>query len=1122
MFDIAVWLQELGLDRYTRAFEENEIDFEALPYLSERMLQQIGLPIGPRAKLLGAISQLSLAPASYPKAKHKEHAEIAAEVQRRHPERRQLTVIFCDLVDSTKLARSLDPEDLKSVMESYRSACGAVIERHGGYVAQYRGDSIEAYFGWPAAQEDAAERAVRAALESVEAVKAIKSAPALSVRVGISTGILVIGGTDYGNTSTPSGVFGDAPYVAARLQTIAEPNAVVIAETTSRLVSARFVQEALGSRSLKGIPEPIYAFRVWHVREDASRFHLKNASALTPLVGRRTELAWLQQQWCDAKGGAGRVAFVSGVPGIGKSRLVHELEQWINGEPHFSLRFQCLPHNMQSPLSPVIQQLRRLGGLATEDTDQTKLDKLHRLFSWATEQVDKAVPLLAEMISIPIKSRYPSLGLTPLQTKFQTLSVLANLLLSLSTRKPLLCLLEDGQWMDASTQELLDLLMGQIGKARILLAVTHRPEYHPRPCIYGNASALTIPRLPRHDVAELTQLALREHTISTVLMRRIIDESDSIPLFVEELARGVVESGRINEHGAYNQRVEPSASWSVPASLRDSLAARLDQAPEARSVAQIAAVLGREFSFNILLRVSSLDNADLDLALAHLEQSEIVQLIDDKRPNRYAFKHALMRDAAYESLLKSSRREIHAKVAAAIKDESPEVVADEPELLAFHYSLAGNAQAATRYWLIGGHRARSRSANLEAIAQFENALQSLELLPKEPVRDEMELEVQLSLGLCFVAVRGYAADDTRKSFERAHALSAHCGGPFKEIQAIYGLWGHYWMVARHDRAIELGETLLSKAQPLHEPITLAVGHRALGSTLFTLGHFIRAQEHLEQAIVWAPQASIERSLSYAVDPRIAALLMLGWDLWILGFPGQALDNVLQALKEATENADPYSAAFAHYVTSAVRLLRGEFQQSLEHAEVSLSISAEHRINLYELYSRFGRGCALARMGQQERAISEIREGIEGACRCNLAFMRGFMLGWLATVQAETGDPKTALLTIDEALKSINDVAGRAWEAELHRVHADSLLAARPGDADAVERIYTNAIAVSRRQCARSLELRATTSLARLLWNQGRNDEARALLAPVYGWFTEGLDTADLRDAKVLLDDLEVN
>jgi tetratricopeptide (TPR) repeat protein len=633
-------------------------------------------------------------------------------------------------------------------------------------------------------------------------------------------------------------------------------------------------------------------------------------------------------------------------------------------------------------------------------------------------------------------------------------------------------------------------------------------------------SALTLSRLTRNDVAEMARLALREQSVSPAVMKRIIDESDSIPLFVEELARGASEAGGIKKHGTNSERAEPLASWAVPDSLRDSLVARLDRAPQGRNVAQMAAVVGREFSYDILLRVSPLSSSELDATLAYLERSEIVQQIASRPSARYAFKHALVRDAAYESLLKSSRREIHARVGAVIEQEQPEVVASQPELLAYHYSLAGNAESAVRFWILGGQRARTRSANVEATRQFQKALEFLQLLPETPERGGTELEIQLSLGLCFIAVSGYSADDTRKAFERVCSLSAQLGAPHKEIQAIFGLWGHYWMRAQHDKAIELSRTLLARAELLDDPVALVVGHRMLGSTLFTLGDFVRAREHLERAIALAQQAGVEGvSVAYAVDPRIAAQLVLAWDLWILGYPAQALANVLQALEQATRRADPYSLAFAHYVTSAVRLLRGEPQDSLGHADRSLDLSREHRINLYALYSRFGRGCALARMAQPQQALAEIRDGIEEAVRSNLEYMRGFMLGWLATVQAQTGDHDAALWTLDVAFKQVNDVAGRAWEAELCRLRGDMLVAARPDAADDAERSYREAIAVAQRQGARSLELRAATSLARLLRGQGRDDEARGLLAPVHGWFTEGFDTADLKDAKALLDEL---
>jgi class 3 adenylate cyclase/predicted ATPase len=1107
MGNVAAWLQGLGLGKYVKDFEDNEIDLDALPHLTESMLDKIGLPIGPKAKLLAAIARLSSS------------AAPATEAQREHAERRQITVMFCDLVDSTRLASCLDPEDLRLVMQAYQRACTAIIGRYEGHVARYLGDGILAYFGWPAAHEDAADRAVRAGLEIVEAVKSLAGPEPLLVRIGISTGIVVIDEAGPGDPPVSDAV-GETLHVAARLQNLASPNSVVISESTHRLVSARFDQEELGPYDLKGVPVPVHVFRVRRVRESSRRFLPANVGELTPLVGRRVELACLREHWRNAKDGDGNVVFVSGVPGIGKSRIVHELEKSIETEAHFSLSFQCLPYCTESAFFPIIQQIERFADLTYEDSDEVKLDKIAKLLLPATDHPDQVVPFVAEMLAIPIESRYDPIVLSPQRVKAHILLLLVDLLLGLSNNGPVFCLVEDAQWLDPSTQELLDLAVAQIAKARVLLVVTHRPEYQRHPSSYGNVSELTIPRLERRAVVELVQLALRNQPTSTAVVNRIIDESDSIPLFVEELARGVIGSTEANVNGLAGQHTSPSASWVVPDSLRDSLVARLDRAPQARNVAQIAAVVGREFSYNMLLRVSSLSKSELDLALSHLQENEIVYLIHDRSSPRYAFKHALLRDVAYDSLLKSNRREFHSRVASTISEEWPEIASSQPELLAYHYSLGGNIELAMQYWLLGGQHARDQYANLEATGLYQKALECLRLLPEVPERRETELEIQLSLGLCFIAVRGYSAHDTRQSFERACELSAGRREPKKELQAIFGLWGHYWMIARHDRAIELGETLLAKAAALGDPITLIVGHRSLGSTLFTFGDFVQARDHLEQAVALGQATNIGGAfLSYAVDPRIASLLMLAWDLWILGYPEQAVGKVLQALSQAGEPAAPYTVAFAHYVTSVVRLLRGEAKDSLAHAEQSSAVSQEYRINLYATYSRFGRGCALAQMGQQKRAIDEIRDGIAEAERSKLGYMRPFMLGWLADLQAQTEHAEAALLTIDETLKEINDVKGRAWEAELHRLRGTILLSARPDAVDAVEDSYRYAMAIAQRQRARSLELRAATSLSRLLHIQNRNQEARSLLAPIYRWFTEGFDTLDLKEAKALLDEL---
>jgi class 3 adenylate cyclase/tetratricopeptide (TPR) repeat protein len=1116
--DVTAWLQRLGLSKYAQAFEENEIDFGSLPYLSESMLIEIGMPVGPRAKVLAAIAKLTPLGSDQPVDPSIAATKVEPPLTPRPAERRQITVMFCDLVDSTEYATRLDPEEFKALMHAYQTACRAVIERYEGHISQYHGDGVEVYFGWPAANEDSAERAVRAGLDVVEAVKRITAPERLSVRVGMCTGMVVIGETGHGDPSVPSSAIGDATYVAARLQALAKTNSVIIAEATNRLISARFDREELGPQKLKGIAEPVQAFCIRHVHEGSARFDTAPAVALTPLVGRDAELALLRRRWREATEGDGQIVYVSGVPGLGKSRIAYELERDIEREPYFSLKFQCLPFHMQSAFFPIIQQILKLGGLKVEDSDEIKLAQIERLLSRATRGYNRLVPFISNMLSISTGARYAPLEMTAAQMKVQTLTVLVNLLVSLSVRRPVFCLVEDAQWIDPSTQELLNQVAGQIERARVLLVVTHRQEYQLNLGALAHVSALTISRLSRREVTEMMHLALRDQRVPNSVMEGIVNKSDCVPLFVEELVRGVVESRGAPMRSANDQEMNPSASWSVPVSLRDSLVARLDRAPKGRAVAQIAAVVGREFTYEILLRVSSLSRSELDSTLLHLRQCDIVQQSESGPQTSYSFKHALLREAAYESLLNSARKEIHAKVGAAIEDASPETIEDQPELLAYHYSMAGIAELAARYWLAGGRRARSRSANLEATVQFQKALEFVRLLSDGPERAAAELEIQLSLGLCFIAVHGYSSDDARESFERACKLSANAGDPNKEIQAIFGLWGHYWMIARHDRAIELSETLLDRAKRLKDPIALTVGHRALGSTLYTLGDFVRARVQLELAFAPKQVTTTDApslSLSYAVDPRVAAQLVLAWDLWILGYPDQARHHALEGLDRAKEQNNPYSTAFAHYVISAVRLLRGEIQDALKHADLGLEVSREHRINLYVLYSQFARGCALAMLGQKHQAMSEIREGIEQARRINLRHMRGFMSGWLATVQLETGDPEAALSTLDAELKQINEVSGRAWEGELRRLRGDALLSLHPSAVDEAEQNYEEAIATASEQCARSYELRATTSLAQLLGRRGRKDEALGRLDAILNWFSEGLETADLMHAKAL-------
>lgn len=1106
----------LGLANYAGIFEDSDIDLATLPFITEAMLERIGLPMGPRARLLAAMPALRAAPRHSPLPAGTDTSAAPNRLPR-SPEIRQLTVLFCDVVDSTSLAGDLDPEEWNALMTGYRRLCREHIERQQGYVAQYLGDGVVAYFGWPATQEHAAEAAVRAALELVGHLREQPGPVKIAVRIGITTGKCLIADAGMGDASVAAGAVGQTPNIAARLQSLAEPNGVLLSGETLRLLPGRVVCRALGAQQLRGVREPVQVFRALRLRDDVRRFPVRmgpsphrpgaQPKSQDPVfVGRREELALLERRLAEAADGEGRVVFVSGVAGIGKSRIVHELERTLKPASAAVLHFQCLPHASRSPLFPVIKQICRLSGIGPRDAPERKRALLERFIAQAEADIGRTLPHLSALLSIPAAAGDAPPAQTAQQIRMQTLSILADILRGLADRRPVLCVLEDAHWIDPSTQELLDLLISRIDTARILLVVTHRPEYPARADGSGVVSTLSIPRLRRADAEILARsVSTLPRQLTDSAVERIVQLSDAIPLFVEELARGFIDAGSLEG---------TATGVAVPDSLRDALVARLDRAPEGKSVAQIGAVLGREFSLDTLQQISGLSAHVVDTAVEQLQEADIIQKVEALPSARFAFKHALLRDAAYELMPRSQRRQLHGQIVALFEAAGSEVADSELDLVAQHCSAAGDNARAARYWLRGAERARHRFAIVEAEAQLRLALNGLGLLPPSAERDTLELRVQLALGKCCISLHGYSSDRTRDAFERARELLAQGGDDAVETEVVFGLWGHFWMTARHDRALALAEWLLAHADRAGGGLGEAVAHRTLGSTLFTLGDFPRARQHLETAVQW--EFSSPPGAAFAVDPTIAARLMLAWTLWIAGLPGRALDEVHRALRAARATEDPYTLAFAHYVVSAVHLLREEFPAALEHADTSLAISTEYHISLYALYSRFGRGCALCRLGRRDEGLAEIAAGIADAERSQLGYLRGFMLGWLASERLEAGDAPGARAAMDQAFGHIGDVAGRAWEAELWRLDGELRLAA--GDGSGAEASFRRALDVAEHQKAGSLQLRAAVSLAGHLLRSGQRDGARTLLEARLAAWEEAPDCADGRRAIALLGD----
>ena len=1114
--DLADWLGRHGLGQYAQTFAEQNIDHSVLPDLTEDDLEKLGVSLGHRKKLLRAIDA-DRAARQTRETTHSSHAgtEATSRVQHREAEFRQITVMFCDLVGSTQLAEQLDPEDLHKLIDAYRRECSTAIARYGGEVARYFGDGVMAFFGWPRAHEDDAVRAIHAALEIVSGVTKISGPVILSCRVGVCSGPVIVGEIGNSTNSWSMDAVGETPNMAARLQTLAATNTVLISESTRRLVSAAFDLQDLGLQELKGVTEPLHVYLVLAAKNIASRFEAAHAGSLTPLVGRSTELSLLLDRWQKVKEGDGQVIILSGTPGVGKSRLLHELKSHVQQESPVLLHHQCSPYHSQSAFFPVIEQIEHAAQLTTREGDADKIAKLKAYLPHLTESPIDPALLIAKLLSIPLENHLELSGLTPQQIKNRTISTLVEMLLAFSIQGPTLCVFEDAHWLDPSTLELLEHFISRIDHARVLLIVSCRPEFRPAWITRANTTMHSLTRLSQTEVKTMIRDLLRGGSMPQPLLDQIVEKADGVPLFIEELTSSTL-STPLRTRGNFEHTTQP-ALLRVPETLSDALMERLDRVAPSRKLAQIAAVIGREFSHDLLSAASQIDEDDMQSALSLLEQADIIYRVGVSPFVRFAFKHVLLRDAIYNSLLRSKKQQIHADIAGILERDFPELAENQPEVLAFHYQEAGNHQQAIRCWFKSGQRALTHSANVEAIANLRKALRLASALPETPERIKQEIDIQLALGIPLIAVQGYASAETSEAFSRARTLCLQLGNIPEYFQALFGSWGNCWMCGKNDEALPMAEEFLSRSRALSDPVLLMVSHRVMGSTLLTIGDFQSSANHFEETIRLSPSKGKQSLYNlYVVEPQAASLLLLSWDLWFLGYPDQSLSRVSEALDLAQELGHPYTVAFAHYMTSVVHLLRGDAARAFESAEKSLAVSEEQRFSLYAILSRISRGRAVGDLGRLGEAKTEIALGIEEARRKGIGFMLLMMDSWLADMHARAGENAHALAIVEQALNSISDVTGRSWESELHRQRAQILLTLNPSRVGKAESHLKKSIEVARSQSAKSLELRAATSLAELWRTQGRPDEARALLEPICRWFNEGAETTDLRRALAAL------
>jgi TOMM system kinase/cyclase fusion protein len=1043
-------------------------------------------------------------------------------------ERRQLTVLFCDLVDSTVLASQLDPEEWREVVRGYQETCTKVIARFDGHIAQYLGDGLLVYFGYPLAHEDDAQRAVRAGLGMIEALGQLNTrlmqerGIQLAVRLGIDTGLVVVGDVGGGNRQEQLAI-GETPNLAARLQSIATPTSLLISAATFQLLGGLFACQPLGRQLLKGFAQPLEVYQVLYESMARSRLEAVASTGLTPLVGREQEVGLLLERWARVKDGRGQVVLLSGEAGIGKSRLVQVLKEHVATEPRAWLTpCQCSPYHQNSALYPWIELLERVVlRFEREETPPQKLSKLEGLLVQYGLPLAEAVPLFADLLSLPLPSDYAPLPLSPQQQKQKLLHALLTIMLQIASQQPVLLVMEDLHWVDPSTLELLSLLVDQGPTAPILALFTFRPDFAPPWMGRSHLTQVTVHRLLSHQTVEVIRLVAHTKALPPGVVEQIVAKTDGVPLFVEELTKMVVESGLLQEREERYELAGPLPPLAIPATLRDSLMARLDRLAMVKGIAQLGATLGREFSHELLQAVSPWDEGTLQRGLHQLVAAEFLFQRGLPPQATYLFKHALIQEAAYQSLLRSTRQQYHQHIARVLEAGFPEIAETQPELLAHHYTEADLIESAIPYWQRAGQRDLERSAYVEAIAHLTKGLALLETLPNTPERSRRELVLQMTLGPALMATKGGGAPDVERLYAHAHELCERVGEPSERFQVLWGVWYGYNLRGEHQKARELGEELLSLAQRIQDPDLLLEAHHALWAILFYGGEQAAVRPHLEQGLrLYEPQRHHIHAARYTGhDPGVCCRTVGAQSLWLLGYPDQAVASSQAGLDLAQQLAHPFSLSLALSFSAMLHHYRREAPLIQTRAEAAMMLATEQDFPQHLEKGILLRGWALAARGHGEEGITQIRQALAANRSTGSTRERPYYLALLAEASAEVGQTSEGLEAVAEALAMLAKSGVRWWEAELYRLRGELLLQRSMAPQGEAEACFHQALDIARRQQAKSLELRAAMSLSRLWQQQSKKEEARRMLAEIHGWFTEGFDTADLIEANALLEEL---
>ncbi len=1080
MSDIEPWLESLGLEKYAKIFASHDIDLAVAPDLTEQDLEKLGLSLGHRRKFIAAAAKLranSASSASAP-ARAQSPSQAAPQV-----ERRQVTVVFTDLVGSTVLASELDPEDMSRLLRGYRDVCTAVIGKYDGFIAQYLGDGVLAYFGFPQAQEHAAERAVRAGLEIIEEVGRLKRPDGrpLQARAGIATGLVVAGEASGAGAEGEQTVVGDTPNLAARLQSLAEPGCVLVGPTTHQLTGDFFEYLFVGEHEVKGFREPVAMWRALGESAIESRFAAAHAAAAGPMVGRERELAFLSDAWRRATQGNGHVVLVSGEAGMGKSRLLEALAERVREEPHRLLRAQCSPYHRNSVLFPLTQLLRHRLDVRRELSSAENLQRIDGMLTRIGRPSRLARLLLAELLDVPSEDALSPVEMTPAQRKNETLAILEDFLMAPLDGAAVVLLLEDAHWSDPTTQTLVERLLKRIERERALVLITYRPEFKTTWAEHPQATLISCKQLgPEHCAALVRHVASRTQ-MEDSLVREIVDRSDGVPLYVEELTKGVMDLRSVR-------------SSAVPLTLQDSLMARLDRLGRAKDVAQIASVIGRQFSHALLTAIAGASDDDLRAALGRLRESGLIFATEGEGEASYSFNHSLVQEAAYESLSRSRRQSLHENIARHLESRSLATGESEPTLIAHHYSRAANAEKSFQFWMLAADRSSQRLAFAESVANLNSALGEADRVTDLALRTRLKLEAQLKLGATLVIHRGPQSNESESALTEAYRLAKEANAGAQLFQATWGLFLNAARNRRYDKAQVRAEELRAISQELgDDDLKFEALHHRWGFAYF-MGKTADLLEYSGQGVKLYDRAR-HHKFSYVFGGHDPGVCAHGVWATALGMAGRA-KSVRPAVEAELELADslqhPVTLAFALGLAMQGLHIAGDAQACLETAERLIQVASRYDFPVNRAVGSFMLGAARTMQNDMAQGLKQMETTFEAA----LAY--GFMGMYPGVIMAEAlasaGRGEEALALIARLLDESSTPEVGIFVSELWRIRGELVLRESAGNAELAERYLRIALRIAGDQGAKVFHLRAGISLARQLAERGRRDEAKTVLA----------------------------